>query len=246
LLRARNFVEVGRALAKINDGKLYGAEHANFDAYCRARWGLEKSRVYQLIEAAELTSTMWKVPSASGERAQARPLTRLPKPERPAAWARAVATAPAGRVTAKHVASIVAEQESPPMEEHDGDLAPKLRLVAKPPGAKSRAHGGADRDGQKNPRAFERGLARTRSRPSSVCTGRESRSASVARGSCARAARSRAYQCGRRGFDTWEDALTQTAAQWTAASPAELEELIRRLGDLGASVRRCAARYARN
>ena len=45
-------VEVGNAFAEINDAWLYRGSHQTFEAYLRDRWGICRSRGYQLIEAA--------------------------------------------------------------------------------------------------------------------------------------------------------------------------------------------------
>lgn len=44
-------VEVGNAFADINDAWLYRDTHQTFEAYLRDRWGIDRSRGYQLIEA---------------------------------------------------------------------------------------------------------------------------------------------------------------------------------------------------
>lgn len=46
-------VEVGNAFATINDAWLHRGTHQRFDAYLHDRWGICRSRGYQLIEAAE-------------------------------------------------------------------------------------------------------------------------------------------------------------------------------------------------
>ena len=46
-------VEVGNAFANIDDAWLYRGTHQTFEAYLRDRWGITRSRGYQLIEAAE-------------------------------------------------------------------------------------------------------------------------------------------------------------------------------------------------
>jgi hypothetical protein len=46
-------LEVGDALAEINDTWLYRATHDTFEAYLRDRWGISLSRAEQLIQAAE-------------------------------------------------------------------------------------------------------------------------------------------------------------------------------------------------
>jgi len=48
------FVEVGTALAAIRDARLYRAEHATFEDYCRERWGFSKSHANRLVESAEV------------------------------------------------------------------------------------------------------------------------------------------------------------------------------------------------
>jgi hypothetical protein len=54
LSRGSNFVEVGRALREIRDRRLYKATHRRFQDYCKARWGLDRRRAYQFMEAAIL------------------------------------------------------------------------------------------------------------------------------------------------------------------------------------------------
>lgn len=66
------FVEVGEALAEIRDSRLYLESHGSFEDYCRQRWGLGRSRAYQLIDAAAV-STIVDIPNE----AQARELVPL-------------------------------------------------------------------------------------------------------------------------------------------------------------------------
>lgn len=137
----RTFVEVGRALARIRDEELYKAEHSTFEAYCKARWDLSRPRAYQLIDSADIVSTMVdnKLPPPTNER-QARELAKLPEAEQPEAWAEAVETAPAGVVTAKHVATVVAKRlperkPPPPIEDVAEDFGEKfeaLGVIEKP------------------------------------------------------------------------------------------------------------------
>ena len=46
------FVEVGRALAEIRDAKLYRVNYKTFEAYCKERWEIGRSRAYELIDQA--------------------------------------------------------------------------------------------------------------------------------------------------------------------------------------------------
>lgn len=112
----QTFTEVGNALLRIRDGRLYRAEHATFEAYCRERWGFTDRRARMLMSAAQtvaLIETGTIVPVLPATESQARPLTRL-RPERQGeAWQRAVETAPNGKVTAAHVQRVVEEEFMP-------------------------------------------------------------------------------------------------------------------------------------
>lgn len=134
------FQLVGSSLLVIRDDRLYRATHATFEAYLEERWGISRRRGYQLIEAARVVqnvnhgtqadsgdlsgvctivhtsdsghdalSTIVDIDPPANE-AQARPLTRLPADEQAQAWREAVSTAPDGRVTAAHVAEVVARR----------------------------------------------------------------------------------------------------------------------------------------
>jgi hypothetical protein len=102
------FVEVGEALAEIHDRKLYRTAHATFAESCRVKWKISDRRARQLMDAAEVTSTIAKsgttVPKS--ER-QARPLAALPVAQRAKAWQKAVASSPNGQPTAKAVQVVV-------------------------------------------------------------------------------------------------------------------------------------------
>ncbi|HWJ88533.1 MAG TPA: hypothetical protein VNS12_10715 [Pelagibacterium sp.] len=52
------FIEVGKALTEIRDGKLYRASHKTFEAYCKERWEIGRSRAYDLIDQAKVTASL--------------------------------------------------------------------------------------------------------------------------------------------------------------------------------------------
>jgi len=54
----RKFLEVGLALLTVSDGQLYRRTYARFEDYCRERWGLDRRRPYQLIEAAKVVENV--------------------------------------------------------------------------------------------------------------------------------------------------------------------------------------------
>jgi hypothetical protein len=51
------FTEVGEALLELRDRRIYLATHTSFEAYCRERWDLGRSRSYQLIDAGKVASS---------------------------------------------------------------------------------------------------------------------------------------------------------------------------------------------
>lgn len=121
----QTFVDVGTALLAIRDGKLYRETHATFEEYCRGRWEMVASRARQLIAAAETVENLKTVTTVTlpeSER-QARPLSKLEPEQQREAWAKAVDTAPNGKVTAAHVQRVVDEydeQSEESSEEADG------------------------------------------------------------------------------------------------------------------------------
>jgi hypothetical protein len=112
------FVEVGFALARIRDSKLYRAKFKTFDAYCSARWDMSARRALQLRDAAEVTAELKLKQFAvlPANESQARPLTELPREQWGPAWEEIVGTAPAGRVTASHVTAVVQTRVGPKSE----------------------------------------------------------------------------------------------------------------------------------
>lgn len=55
------FVEVGRALTEIRDAKLYRIGFKTFEAYCKERWEIDRSRAYQLIGQANVVAAIKEV-----------------------------------------------------------------------------------------------------------------------------------------------------------------------------------------
>lgn len=112
------FLEVGRALQAIKQKRLYRGGYSSFEVYLRERWDLSRPRAYQLIGAAEVVENLEVSEGDEGHsptgvlpenEAQVRPLAHLEPARQRNAWARAVATAPKGRVTARHVRAVVKE-----------------------------------------------------------------------------------------------------------------------------------------
>ena len=122
----QTFIEVGSALMEIRNSRLYRQMYATFEEYCQERWDLRKSRTYQLMDAAEVVENLksstivelstGNVPLPVNE-AQARPLAKLGFEMQRQAWQKAVETAPQGRITARHVETIVRELQAAQVEQ---------------------------------------------------------------------------------------------------------------------------------
>lgn len=55
----KTFVEVGRALTEIRDNKLYRIGFKTFEAYCKDRWEIGRSRAYELIDQAKVVDAVY-------------------------------------------------------------------------------------------------------------------------------------------------------------------------------------------
>jgi hypothetical protein len=82
------FIEVGKALAEIRDKYLYRETHVTFQEYCTERWGLERRRAYQLMDAAQAAENVNHGTHADGpaNERQAREIARLPQDQQAGCW----------------------------------------------------------------------------------------------------------------------------------------------------------------
>jgi hypothetical protein len=104
----KTFVEVGQALYAIREQRLYRQDYGTFEDYLRRRWDLSRPHAYRMIDAAKVMENLSPIGDIIPiNEAQARPLAALPPERQAEAWREAVQTAPAGKVTAKHVQSAV-------------------------------------------------------------------------------------------------------------------------------------------
>ncbi len=90
----RAFFEAGKALIELRDRRLYRSTHKTFDEYCLGRFGYNRSRSYQLVDAAVVVDNLQKcpqivdiLPTAEG---QVRPMTKLEPQEQQEVWVKAV------------------------------------------------------------------------------------------------------------------------------------------------------------
>ena len=107
----KTFVDVGLALVKIRDGRLYRAEHGTFEDYCQERWQMGKAYAHRIIAAAEATSNVSPMGDKPATERVARPLTRLPPEKQAEAWeaANEKAKDEGRKVAARDVEEVVVE-----------------------------------------------------------------------------------------------------------------------------------------
>ena len=112
------FVEVGEALLKIRDERLYRADHATMEEYCRKRWGMGRRYANRVIEAASIVTGLGPIGPKPQNEAQARALGKAPPEKRPEIMA-----AVGGKPTAEAIEAEVAKRK--PLLE----VVPDLREV---------------------------------------------------------------------------------------------------------------------
>jgi hypothetical protein len=104
------FVEVGEALRRIRDERLYRESHKTFEAYCRERWGMSRQRAHQQIEAASIAGTLSTIVDIPNE-AVARELAPLKDDEAElVAVCRALRAKHGEKLTAEKVHAAVTER----------------------------------------------------------------------------------------------------------------------------------------
>jgi hypothetical protein len=117
----KSFVEVGGALMRLRDQRLYRETHDTFEAYCQDRWELSKRHADRLIAAAEVISNLGPIGPKPSSESQARPLSGFSPDQQREVWQKAVTTAPNGKVTAAHVESVAREYRNDPEPESRRD-----------------------------------------------------------------------------------------------------------------------------
>jgi hypothetical protein len=130
----QSFYEIGMALREIRDKELYRdvLGYETYEAYVKARWDFNRAHAYRLIDSASVVDSVSPMGDKKPENErQVRPLTKLRNdPEKQKeAWQLAIATAPDGKVTAAHVASIVRGMTG----EEKKESAPKIKSLPKMP-----------------------------------------------------------------------------------------------------------------
>ena len=133
------FIEVGNALARIREARLYRASHATFEEYCRERWHLDKRYANRIIQASEVAANLGPIGPVPTNEAQVRPLASLPPAQQREVWTEATATAPGGKLTAQHVQATVDRiaPKDPPVLPTDEAVDVELSPPPPPPRIKS-------------------------------------------------------------------------------------------------------------
>ena len=110
------FCEVGDALLKIRDARLYRASHSSFEAYCREKWGMTRRRADQLIEASAVVIGLASENNCSQlvTESQARELAKVPEDARAEVLKEAAQASP---VTAKAIKAAAQKRNVEPNDE---------------------------------------------------------------------------------------------------------------------------------
>jgi hypothetical protein len=114
----RTFVDVGLALARIRDAKLYRTEYGSFEAYCQEKWQFKRVYAHYLISAAQVFQHLFtNCEQRKPEReSQVRPLIGLTQAQAQAAWEKAVEKAAGRKITARLVKAAAKEVQPPAAE----------------------------------------------------------------------------------------------------------------------------------
>lgn len=121
------FLEVGNALLRIRDDRLYRAEFRTFADYCKARWQMARRTADQLIAAANVAGHLSAIALKPQSESQLRPLTALPPKQQREAWQSAVESSPSCQPTAKEVAESV--RKIVPMNDEVSSAEPEDETV---------------------------------------------------------------------------------------------------------------------
>lgn len=104
-----SFFEAGKALAEIQEKKLFREKFESFGAYCRVRWGINRFQADRQIQAARIMKHLLElggIPLPKNER-QVRPLRGLSREKAQKAWQHAIQSSGAGKTTERHVREAV-------------------------------------------------------------------------------------------------------------------------------------------
>lgn len=102
------FIEVGLALTRIRDARLYKSTHSSWEKYCQHRWGWGRNYADKLARSAAVAAELAEAGTIVPNEALARQLVSVPPEERAAVLAEAHELAQGGKPTAKLVDAVTA------------------------------------------------------------------------------------------------------------------------------------------
>jgi len=112
----KTFIEVGKALLEIKDGRYYRDNYETFQDYCKERWGFDRQRAFQLINASKSAENVKHVlqnESTPINARQAAELAKLPDEVQAGAWKEVIERTD-GKPTAAAVQEVVEERTEAP------------------------------------------------------------------------------------------------------------------------------------
>jgi len=116
------FQETGFCLMQIRDNRLYRESHSSFEAYCKEKWGFARNYANKLIAASRASDDLGTIVPTPTKESHVRPLLSLPADKRGEVYEKAIASAPNGQVTAKHIRKEAKEQFN--QNENEKDVEP--------------------------------------------------------------------------------------------------------------------------
>lgn len=134
------FLEVGGALATIQEKRLYRATHASFETYLREKWEISRTYAYEMIAAYGIVENVRHAGQSEvlpENPRQALALRNVPDAEQAGVLQKAVDTAPEGKLTAAHIQHVADQHTGKDVEKAEAAGIPVTdnRSVQKPPDA---------------------------------------------------------------------------------------------------------------
>lgn len=114
-----SFRDVGLALKRVRDERLYRTTHASFEAYCREKWGMGKSYAYQIIASASVAVEVSAIADIPNE-SSARELARVEPEHRDEVVRKAAESGPVTAKAIKQAAAKVAPEDVEAVPAEDG------------------------------------------------------------------------------------------------------------------------------
>jgi len=111
----QTFLEVGSALAKVRDDRLFADKYGTIEEYCLNELGFSRPYAYNLMNSAEVSKQLSSIEDIKIKplnEAQCRELISVPSEKRPEAWRDVLKLADGKPLTAKFVHQAVAKYKT--------------------------------------------------------------------------------------------------------------------------------------